>query len=65
MRDKYLYCYNLEQANFFKSLGIKEVNMGYSPIKRKVYVQFERGEELERAFNKWFQKCKEYNKLIK
>lgn len=60
MRDKYLYCYNLEQAKFFKSLGIKEVDMGYSPIKRKVYMLFERGDELESAFQQWFKKCAQY-----
>lgn len=64
MRDKYLYCYNLEQARFFKSVGVKEVDTDYSPINKKVYVKFERGDELEKAFQLWFEKCKTYRNII-
>lgn len=52
-RNKYFYCYNHNQARYFKENGVDEVDIGKHKTTGNVYWVFIRGRELEEVFNKW------------
>ena len=52
-REKYLYCYNFEQAKFFKNNGIPVIDFGINPANKRTFFVFERNEQLEILFQEW------------
>jgi hypothetical protein len=52
-REKLFYCYNFEQAKFFKNNGIPFIDFGINPTNKRTFFVFERNDQLEVAFQIW------------
>lgn len=52
MNNKFIYIYNLVQAEFYFSKGIAPYRIGLSSQKN-VFAQFLKTDELENAFTDW------------
>jgi hypothetical protein len=52
MSDKYIFIYNLTQAEFYFSKGIAPLRVGMG-TKGDIFVQFLKTDELKNAFNEW------------
>lgn len=52
-RNKYFYCYNHNQARFFKDNGVDEVDIGKHKDTGSIYWVFVRSLNLEKIFLKW------------
>jgi len=59
-KNNFFYIYNLVQANFYISNGIKPLEVGKGN-RGDIYLKFPRNEKSEEVFSRWIETGKEIN----